>query len=386
MGRMILTGARLFDGARCLDGQAVVIEGDRIAAILPASDLPASDFPEAARIELGGGLLAPGLIDLQVNGGGGVMLSGADPLAEIAAICAAHARLGATGVLPTLITTSARLTRAVLAAGVAAVGRVPGFLGLHLEGPHLDPKRPGCHPAQHIRPMTEEDVLTLCEARAGLPALLLTVAPASVTPDQIARLTEAGVVVALGHADCSMAEAQAAFDAGARVVTHLFNAMSQLGSREPGLVGAALSLPFACGLIADGLHVSPESARLAVRLAGERIFLVSDAMAVAGTDLTGFDLAGQRIHRANRALRTENDTLAGADLSLPQAIRFCVKVLGLPPEQALAMATARPAALIGSNRGGITPGLPADLVHFTEDWQVTGVWQGGQLQAKSPTA
>ena len=381
MDRMILTGARLFDGARCHDGQALVIEGDRIAAILPAQDAPAGE-----RIELGGGLLAPGLIDLQVNGGGGVMLTGDDPLAEIATICAAHAGLGTTGLLPTLITTSARQTRAVLAAGVAAVGRAPGFLGLHLEGPHLDPKRPGCHPAEHIRPMTEDDLLTLCEARAGLPALMLTVAPASVTPDQIARLTEAGVVVALGHADCSFAQAQAAFDAGARGVTHLFNAMSQLGSREPGLVGAALSLPFACGLIADGIHVSAESARLALRLAGERIYLVSDAMAVAGTDLTGFDLAGQRIHRANRSLRTENDTLAGADLNLPDAIRFCVETLGLPPEQALTMATARPAALIGSNRGRIAPGLPADLVHFTEDWQVTRVWQGGRLQAKSPTA
>lgn len=381
MGRVILTGARLFDGTRCHDGQAVVIEGDRIAAILPMEDTS-----EAERIMLDGGLLAPGLIDLQVNGGGGVMLSGDDPLAEIATICSAHARLGTTGLLPTLITTSARQTRAVLAAGVAAVGRVPGFLGLHLEGPHLDPKRPGCHPAQHIRPMTEDDLLTLCEARAGLPALLLTVAPASVTPDQIARLTAAGVVVALGHADCSFAQAQAAFDAGARVVTHLFNAMSPLGSREPGLVGAALSLPFACGLIADGLHVCADSARLALRLAGERIFLVTDAMAVAGTDLTGFDLAGQRIHRANRSLRTENDTLAGADLSLPDAMRFCVGILGLSPEQALTMATARPAALIGSNRGRIAPGLPADLVHLTDDWALNRVWQGGQLQANSPTA
>jgi len=381
MGRVILTGARLFDGQTCHDGKAVVLEGAQIAEILPATDLP-----EGARIDLGGGLLAPGLIDLQVNGGGGVMLSGADPLSEIATICAAHAKLGTTGLLPTLITTSTRQTRSVLAAGVAAVGRVPGFLGLHLEGPHLDPKRPGCHPAEHIRPMTEDDLDLICEARAGLSVLMLTVAPASVTPEQIAKLTEAGVTVALGHADCSYAEAQAAHDAGARIVTHLFNAMSQLGSREPGLVGAALSLPLACGLIADGIHVAPESARLALRLAGDRLFLVTDAMAVAGTDLLDFELSGQRIYRANRSLRTENDTLAGADLSLPEAIRFSVEVLGLPPEQALAMATSRPAAVIGSNRGRIAPGLPADLVHFSDGWQVTGVWQGGKPQANSPTA
>jgi len=382
MGRVILSGARLFDGVRFHDGMAVVLSGDRIDAVVSVRDAP-----EGKVIVLAGGILAPGLIDLQVNGGGGVMLSGTDALTEIATICAAHARLGTTGLLPTLITTSRAATRATLAAGVAAVTRVPGFLGLHLEGPHLDPKRPGCHPARHIRPMTAEDLEVICEARAGMPALMLTLAPASVSPAQINRLTEAGVIVALGHAECSFAEAQAAFDAGARGVTHLFNAMSPLGAREPGLVGAALTLPFACGLIADGIHVAPESARLALRLARDRLFLVTDAMAAAGTDLTAFDLAGQRIHRANRSLRTESDTLAGADLSLPQAIRFCVEALGQPPEQALAMATSRPAALIGSNRGRIAPGLPADLVHFTEDWQMTRVWQGGiEAQANSPTA
>ena len=382
MERVSLSGARLFDGARFHDGLAVVLSGSRIEAVLPEAEAPAGDH-----LRLAGGILAPGLIDLQVNGGGGVMLQGLDPMAEIATICAAHAQLGTTGLLPTLITTSAAQTRSVLAAGVAAVGRVPGFLGLHLEGPHLDPLRPGCHPRPHIRPMTGEDLETLCEACAGLPALMVTLAPASVTPAQIARLAQAGVVVMLGHADCRFAEAEAAQRAGARGVTHLFNAMSQLGSREAGLVGAALTLPLACGLIADGIHVAPESARLALRLAGERMFLVSDAMAVAGTDLPGFDLAGQRILRANRSLRTENDTLAGADLSLVQAIRYCIDTLGLSPEQALAMATSRPAGLIGANRGRIAPGLPADLVHFSADGGLARVWQGGiALQANSLTA
>ncbi|PTV95149.1 N-acetylglucosamine 6-phosphate deacetylase [Rhodobacter aestuarii] len=383
MGRVIFTGARFFDGAAFHEGQALVVCDGRIEAITPLAQCP-----EGEQIALKGGVLAPGLVDLQVNGGGGVMLgAGDDPVQEIATICTAHAALGTTSVLPTLITTSAAETRKVLAAGVAAVGRVPGFLGLHLEGPHLDPKRPGCHPAQHIRPMDQDDLETLCEARAGLPALKITLAPAAVTPEQIARLTEAGVVVFLGHAECSFAEAQAASQAGARGVTHLFNAMSQLGSREPGLVGAALSLPFAVGLIADGIHVAPETAKLALQLAGDRIFLVTDAMAAAGTDLAAFDLAGQRILRADGALRTENGTLAGADLSLPQALRFCLGTLGLPPAQALAMMTARPADVIGARAGRIAPGYPADLLHFTEDWQLARIWQGGaELQAKSPTA
>ncbi|SOC13672.1 N-acetylglucosamine-6-phosphate deacetylase [Rhodobacter maris] len=382
MGRMILSGARLFDGAQFLDNHALVLSDGQIAAIVPEAEAPMGQG-----LRLAGGLLAPGLVDLQVNGGGGVMLGGDDPLAEIATICAAHAALGTTSVLPTLITTSAATTRQVLAAGVAAVGRVPGFLGLHLEGPHLDPRRPGCHPPRHIRPMAEEDLLTLCEARAGLPALMVTLAPASVSLEQIARLNEAGVIVFLGHAECSLAEAAAAARAGARGVTHLFNAMSPLGSREPGLVGAALSLPLAAGLIADGIHVAPETAALALRLAGERIFLVTDAMAAAGTDLCEFNLAGQRILRRAGALRTETGTLAGADLTLPQAIRFCIERLGVAPDQALAMATSRPAQLIGAPVGRLAPGLAADLVHLTEAGGLARVWQGGvELQAKSASA
>ena len=381
MGRMILSGARLFDGAQLHEGLALVLEGGRIAAVLPEAEAPT-----AQTSRLAGGVLAPGLIDLQVNGGGGVMLSGQEPLAELATICAAHARLGTTGLLPTLITTTPAHTRAVLAAGVAAVGRVPGFLGLHMEGPHLDALRPGCHPPHHIRPMTQDDLETLCEARAGLPALMVTLAPASVTPAQIERLSEAGVVVSLGHSEASFAQAQAAHQAGATAVTHLFNAMSQLGSREPGLVGAALSLPFAVGLIADGIHVAPPTAQLALRLAGDRLFLVSDAMAVAGTRLDGFDLAGRRILRRNGALRTENGTLAGADLSLPQAIAHCITALGVAPEQALAMATTRPARVIGVQAGRVAPGLSADLVHFRDDWTVERVWQNGaEVQAKSAT-
>ena len=382
MERLILSGARLFDGVHLRDGLAVVVAQGRIAAVLPEAEAPPGQT-----LRLAGGVLAPGLIDLQVNGGGGVMLSGQDPLAELATICAAHARLGTTGLLPTLITTTAAQTRAVLAAGVAAVGRVPGFLGLHLEGPHLDALRPGCHPPHHIRPMTQDDLETLCEARAGLPALMVTLAPASVTPAQIERLSAAGVVVSLGHSEATFAQAKTAHEAGARAVTHLFNAMSQLGSREPGLVGAALSLPFAVGLIADGIHVAPPTAQLALRLAGDRVFLVSDAMAVAGTGLDGFDLAGRRILRRDGALRTENGILAGADLSLPQAIAHCITALGVAPEQALAMATARPAEVIGVQAGRIAPGLSADLVHFRDDWTVARVWQdGAEVQANSPTA
>lgn len=381
MDRLIFTGARIFDGTRFHEAAALVTEGGRVAAILPEAEAP-----EGPRVVLSGGTLAPGLIDLQVNGGGGVMLDGSATVETIATICDAHARLGTTGLLPTLITDTAAATRSVLAAGIAAAARVPGFLGLHLEGPHLDPKRPGCHPPQCIRPLTQDDIDILTEAKTGLPALVVTLAPAAATPNQIAQLAAAGIIVSLGHAEASFAEAQAAHAAGARMVTHLFNAMSQLGSREPGLVGAALSLPFAAGLIADGIHVSPETLSLALRLAGERLFLVTDAMAVAGTEAREFTLAGRRILRREGALRLENGTLAGADLTLPEAIRLCITRLGLAPEAALTMATARPAGLIGAPAGRIAPGLVADLVHLTADWHLAGTWRGGvAVQAKSST-
>lgn len=380
MDKLILTAARVFDGTAFHENHAIVLEQGRISALCPIADLP-----EGEVIELPGGTLAPGLVDLQVNGGGGVMLDGQATLDTIATICAAHTRLGATTILPTLITDTRAATQTVLAAGIAAVSRVPGFGGLHLEGPHLDPKRPGCHPPDCIRPMDDDDIETLLEAKTGLPALLVTLSPANATPAQIARLAEAGIVVSLGHSECSFDQARDAIAAGARMVTHLFNAMSQLWSREPGLVGAALANPVSAGLIADGIHVHPETIRLA--LAAKRqgaVFLVSDAMACAGSNLTELTLAGRRILRRDGALRLEDGTLAGADLSLPQAVRFMIETVGIAPEQALAMATRIPAEAIGAPAGRIAPGLAADLVHFDENWRLTGVWQGGQ--AKSSTA
>ena len=293
---VVFAGASVFDGARLHAGAALVVEEGRVAAIVPADEAP-GPAPGVERVLLGGGVIAPGFVDLQVNGGGGVMLGERPGVAEIAAICAAHGRLGTPGLLPTLITDTPEVTRAVIAAGVAAAGVVPGFLGLHLEGPHLDPRRKGAHDPALIRPMTEDDLAVLVAAAARLPALIVTVAPEAVTRAQVAALTAAGAVVSLGHSDCSAAEAAAAFGAGARMVTHLFNAMSQLGNREPGLVGAALDAEeVVAGLIADGIHVAPASMRvaLAAKRGADGIFLVTDAMAVAGTDLASFALGGRR--------------------------------------------------------------------------------------------
>ncbi len=376
--RTILSGATIFDGTTLRIGHALVIEKGHVAAILPEGAAP-----EGARITLPGGTLAPGFIDLQVNGGGGLMVDGSTDVAALRQICAAHIGLGATGILPTLITDTPEATASVIAAGIAAAAaQVPGFLGLHLEGPHLDPRRKGAHDPALIRAMDATDLARLCDAAQALPALVVTVSPASVTPEQIATLTAAGVIVSIGHSEATEAEARAAFRAGARCVTHLFNAMSQLGNREPGLVGATLDSTVAAGLIADGLHVAPSTLRVALAARPHGLFLVSDAMAVAGTELTEFMLGGRRILRKDGRLVLEDGTLAGADLSLPRAVQVLVQSVGTPPERALAMASAIPAQLIGAATrvGHLAPGMAADIVHLGHDWGLQGVWKGGVKQ------
>ena len=366
-------GCRLFDGTRLRESVVVVVEDGLVA------DMTDSVPRGADEVRLTHGYLVPGLIDLQVNGGGGSMVDGRTDAASLAAICATHARLGATGILPTLITDTAEATDHIIAAGISAIG-APGFLGLHLEGPHLDPRRKGAHDPTLIRPMGDADLARLLCAAEALPALMVTLAPEAASPDQISALAAAGVVVSLGHSDCTGDEARRAFLAGARCVTHLFNAMSQIGNREPGLAGAALSYPLTSGLIVDFIHVHPLVVDLALKAKRDGIFLVSDSMAVAGTDMTEFTLGGRRILRQNGRLTLEDGTLAGADLTLPQALgNLLAKADYMSPESALAMATRIPAQVIGrQDLGVIQVGAPADLVHLGADMSLQAVWQGGE--------
>lgn len=361
----------VFDGVRLIPDACVTVEDGRIIAIGPA---------KGAVTDLGPGILAPGFIDLQVNGAGGVQIASDTDLAALRTVCASLAHLGATGCLPTLITDTPVATRAVIAAGIAATkAKVPGFLGLHLEGPHLDPRRKGAHDAALIRPMGADDLDLILYAARNLPALMVTVAPESVTLDQIATMTAAGIIVSLGHTDCTAEQAQAAMTTGARCATHLFNAMSQFGNRAPGMVGAILGGDGYTGLIADGIHVAPLALRVALAAKTEGVFLVSDCMALAGTTLTEFTLGGRRILRAEGRLTLEDGTLAGADLTLPQAVGVLVGQAGIPPERALAMASRIPAQVIGrTDLGHLHPGAPADMVHLTPDWQLAGVWQAGR--------
>jgi len=371
-------GARIFDGARWHDDAALLVGPDAVEAIVPAASV--ADRPVE---RLAGGMLVPGFVDLQVNGGGGVLLNEVPTLDGIRTICSNYAQFGTTALLPTLITDTPEITVKAVAAGIAATdAKVPGFLGLHLEGPHLSVARKGAHDPKLIRPMDEIDLEGLIAARKRLPNLLSTVAAETVPPEQIARLAAAGIVVSIGHSDASLAQVEAAAGAGASMVTHLFNAQSQIGNREPGVVGAALADGrLNAGLIADGIHVHPEAIGIALRAkrGPGRIFLVTDAMSMTGTNLTSFTLNGRIIYRSEGALRLADGTLAGADLTMIDAIAFMHRRVGLPLDEALRMATVYPAKALGiANRHGhLRLGAAVNFVHVSTELVVKGTWIDG---------
>ncbi len=364
------TGADVFDGETLHRGQSLLLDGDLFAGICPTTALPA----DAKRVELAGGTLLPGFVDLQVNGGGGVMFNDDTSADALAVIAEAHARTGTAAILPTLITDTPARTRAAIEAAVQAIAKnTPGIIGLHLEGPHLSIARKGAHDPALIRPMESEDLAMLCDAAQRLPNLMLTVAPENVTAEQIAKLAAAGAIVSLGHSDCSYETALASFAAGATCATHLYNAMSPLGHREPGLVGAVLdSGTVHCGLIADAIHVHPASIRAALggKRGPGRVFLVTDAMATVGSDITEFFLNGRRVLRENGRLSLESGSLAGADLDMPQAVSVMVQQVGVSLGEALAMATGYPAALLRQPGpyGRFLQGKPAHALHLGADF------------------
>lgn len=364
-------GPAIFDGTTLhKEGAALNVENGIVTGIGAAT---------GKVVTLGAGILGPGFLDLQVNGAGGVAVDGTTTAEAIARICATQTRLGATGCLPTLITDTPQATAQVVEAGIAAArAGTAGFLGLHLEGPHLDPRRKGAHDAALIRPMQPADLDLFLHAARHLPALMVTLAPESATPAQVAALRNAGVIVSLGHTDCTSATA---LGMGASCATHLFNAMSQLGNREPGLVGAVLGSDLYAGLIADGIHVDPLTLRVALAAKPARVFLVSDCMALAGTDLTEFTLGGRRILRRDGRLTLDDGTLAGADLTLPRAVQVLVQDVGIPVARALAMATTIPAALLDRpDLGSLRAGARADMVHLAPDWGLRSVWRAGVLE------
>jgi N-acetylglucosamine-6-phosphate deacetylase len=355
----------------------VLIEGDRIRAVIDADAVPVA----ATRCELDGDLL-PGFIDLQVNGGGGVLFNDQPTVEGITTIARAHRRFGTTGLLPTLISDDLpMLAQAIAAVDAAIEAGVPGILGIHIEGPFLNPSRKGIHDPSKFRILDAEAIDLLCSLERG--RTLVTLAPELVPPGAIRTLAERGVVVAAGHSEASYEQVRAALDEGLAGFTHLFNAMSQLGSRAPGVVGAALEDRTSwCGMIADGIHVHPATLRIALAARGPgALVLVTDAMPNVGSVERGFTLAGRRIVNEGGRLTGPNGALAGSSLDMATAVRNAQEFLQIDLATAARMASAVPArALRLPDRGEIRAGFHADLVLMNEHGSVTESWIGGRRE------
>jgi N-acetylglucosamine-6-phosphate deacetylase len=383
MSGLFLTGATLVlpEGER--EGLGLHVEADRIAAILPHDRPP----PGARVVALDGGALWPGFIDTQVNGGGGALFN-ADPSVEaIATMAAAHARHGTTGLLPTLITDDLdKVAAAIAAVDDAIAAGVPGVLGVHLEGPFLNVARKGVHDAAKFRVIDEAAITLFSSLKRGVT--LVTLAPETAPPGAIAALRKAGVVVAAGHTDAEFDAVQAAFAEGLTGFTHLYNAMSPLGARAPGAVGAAMAHDAAiAGIIVDGVHVHPAALRVALKAMGpDRLMLVTDAMATAGTDMASFTLDGRVILAKGQTCWTPDGVLAGSNLTMDQAVANARSMLDQPSAAVARMAATTPARFLGlsATHGAIRAGGRADLVHLDAGGAVAGVWQGGAAVAAFP--
>jgi N-acetylglucosamine-6-phosphate deacetylase len=371
-----LTGARVFDGETMREGLAVVVDGMRIHDVVAADKLDRN----IKVVALSGGILAPGFIDVQVNGGGGALLNDSPTIETVKHIAESHRQFGTTGLLPTVITDAPEvLARAISSVSAAVAAKIPGVLGIHIEGPFLDVERKGAHDAHFIRKMKQQDIDQISKANCGV--VMLTVAPNRVAPALIKSLVEKGVLVSLGHANATLAEVQIALNSGARAFTHIFNAMSQMGGREPGMVGAALadSESF-CGLIADGFHVHDAAMKIALSAKPKnRMMLISDAMPTAAGGPDFFELQGRKVKRVNNRLQLEDGTLAGCNLTMDEAVRYCVAKLNVDLEDALRMASLNPASFLRKEHelGSIKPGYLASIVHLNDELQVLHTWING---------
>ncbi len=355
--------------------RAVLIEGGTIMDVLPASDCPAS----ARRRQLDGHLL-PGFIDLQVNGGGGILFNDEPNVDGIAAIARAHRRFGTTGLLPTLISDDLEVVARAIAAVDEAIERgVPGILGIHIEGPFLNEAKKGIHDAAKFRRIDQQAIDLLSSLKHG--RTLVTLAPELAPPGAVRSLAERGVIVAAGHTDATFEQVRAALDGGLSGFTHLYNAMTQLGSRAPGVVGAALGDEASwCGLIVDGYHVHPATLRVALRAKGaDRLVLVTDAMPTVGWSVKEFMLGGRRITAENGRCTDAAGTLAGSDLDMASAVRNAETMMEVDFATAVRMASTSPARAIGltGTHGSIVAGARADLVLMDDAKEVVETWIGG---------
>lgn len=375
---LVLTGGRLMLDHGLAEGRELVIEQGRIRAVLAEG---ATAGLSCERVDLQGGLLLPGFIDTQVNGGGGVLLNDDPTPQTVRRIAEAHRRFGTTGMLPTVISDDLH----VLAAAIGAVGQAieegaPGVVGIHVEGPFISVDRKGVHDESKVRILDRQAVALLTSMKAG--KTVVTLAPETTEPGLIKSLVDAGVIVSIGHTDGEYQDIRMALDCGATGFTHLFNAMSPLRSRAPGAVGAALENQTAwCGLIVDGRHVDPVVLKIALRARPlDRFMLLTDAMPTVGSDDKRFVLQGREIVVRDGVCVAPDGTLAGSDLDMAGAVRNAVSMLGLDLAEASRMASLYPAQFLGlgGELGRIAEGYRANLILLDDDLRVRESWIDGR--------
>ena len=322
----------VFDGDTVLAAMAVCVAHGIACEVRAIANVPKTARRQAVR-----GMIAPGFIDLQVNGGGDILLNTTPTITGMATIANAHRRFGTVGILPTVITDVPEVLAAVAKAALMAKGQ-RGILGLHIEGPHIAAARRGTHAENLVRPLDGATVEIVRRLRAADIAVMITLAPEAATAAQISALAGLGAIVSLGHSDATADETRAALDAGASCFTHLFNAMSPMLNRSPGVVGAAINSSAYAGIICDGIHVADEMVSLAIRArpVADRMFLVSDAMpTVGGSDR--FSLYGQDIRLVDGKLLNAEGSLAGAHITMSQSVARLVAVVGVDLTPGLVM-------------------------------------------------
>lgn len=378
------TGGIILTPTGYLDAHAVLVEGNIVSAVLERSHLP----EKSQVIDLKGGILLPGFIDIQVNGGGGILLNAEPTVDGIAAIMAAHRGYGTTGMLPTIISDDLEVVaQAIRAVDAAIEAGIPGILGIHIEGPFLSIAKKGAHNPAKFRALDEDAITLLSSLKNGVTHV--TLAPEETTPDMIRKLADTGAVISMGHTNATHEEARAGIDAGITGFTHLFNAMSPLVGREPGVVGTALSDNDSyASIIVDGFHVAPASLKAAVNAKGtDRTILVTDAMPSVGLSEKSFEIMGTEVIVEGGKCTYEDGTLAGSDLDMISAVKNTRDWLGISLANAAHMASKVPAEFLGisETHGTIEAGKRASFVLVDGDMNIQHVWIDGVGYPPAPT-
>ncbi len=373
-----LTNCKIFTGTEVLTEHAVLIDGGVIAAVCPTAELA----EHIERKDLAGANLSPGFIDLQLNGCGGVMFNDDISAQTIHVMHQTNVKSGCTSFLPTLITSSDHDMRKAIQAAREYQAQYPNHsLGLHLEGPYLNTAKKGIHNIDYIRAASDEMIDTLCE-NADVIAKV-TLAPEQNEHAYIRRLQQAGIVVSIGHTNATYQQARQGFEAGISFATHLFNAMSPLEGREPGVVGAIYDSPEVyAGIIADGFHVDYANIRIAHKIKGEKLVLVTDATAPAGAKMDYFIFVGKKVYYRNGKCVDENGTLGGSALTMIEAVKNSVEHVGIALDEVLRMATLYPAKAMGVDNklGRIRKGMVANLTAFDRDFNILATIVNGQYE------